>query len=196
LYSIRLTIFFDFYSFLKISSPKRSKFVVHEGKRTITVRRDDFIFNSSANKWHEVIDTFSARIGELTHSNASALFQADFSTTNRVSSVVSQIVLMESMQKYFQFEFVSLCTIPEINLMGSTRDWESVRAKTKKLKETVDELSVWYDKLEPLLSQFVDASQGKIDYEFWNQIYKGRYFIIFDNKKKWEYIINGSIRLR
>ena len=151
----------------------RSKFVPHEGKRKITIRRDDFIFNSSANRWNEVINEFAQQVGKLTFANATRLFQADFTTTNEVSSVVSQIVLMDAMQKYFQFEFVSLCTIPELHVMGTTEDWVRLRNKTRQLNETIGELSVWYGKLEPLLNQFVNASQGIFDFEFWNQIYKG-----------------------
>lgn len=152
---------------------KRSKFVTHEGKVKITVRRDDFLFNSSSNKWNEVIDEFSQRIGELTLANVSELFRANFSTTSSVSSVVSEIVLMDAMQKYFQFEFVSLCTIPEIKLLGATEDWEALREKVRRLRSILDELGVWYGKLEPILAEFIDASQGKINYDFWSQIYKG-----------------------
>lgn len=151
----------------------RSKFVTHEGKVKITVRRDDFLFNSSSNKWNEVIDEFSQRIGELTLANVSELFRANFSTTSSVSSVVSEIVLMDAMQKYFQFEFVSLCTIPEIKLLGATEDWEALREKVRRLRSILDELGVWYGKLEPILAEFIDASQGKINYDFWSQIYKG-----------------------
>ena len=146
---------------------------MHDGKKKITVRRDDFIFNSSLNKWSEVIDEFSHRLGEFTLGNVSQLFKANFSTTTGVSSVVSEIVLMDAMQKYFQFEFVSLCTIPEIRLMGSRDDWENIRSRVYHLNRTIPDLTVWYSKIEPLLTQFVDASQGVFDYEFWNQIYKG-----------------------
>jgi hypothetical protein len=146
---------------------------LHDGKKKITVRRDDFIFNSSLNKWSEVIDEFSHRLGEFTLGNVSQLFKANFSTTTGVSSVVSEIVLMDAMQKYFQFEFVSLCTIPEIRLMGSRDDWENIRSRVYHLNRTIPDLAVWYSKIEPLLTQFVDASQGVFDYEFWNQIYKG-----------------------
>ena len=40
----------------KNSEELRYKFVSHEGKKTIEVRRDNFVFNSRSNPWHEVID--------------------------------------------------------------------------------------------------------------------------------------------
>ena len=152
--------------------------MTHEGKRKITVRRDDFLFNSSSNKWNEVIGEFSQRLGELTLANVSDIFQSNFSTTNGVSSVVSQIVLMDAMQKYFQFDFVSLCTIPEIKLLGTTDDWIALRDKVRRLGVTLNELGIWYGKLEPILAEFIEASQGRINYDFWSQIYKG-YFMFF-----------------
>lgn len=140
------------------------------------MRRDDFLFNSTSNKWNEVINEFSQHLNELTLANASDIFQANFSTTNGVSSVVSQIVLMDAMQKYFQFEFVSLCTIPEIKLLGSPEDWLLLRDKMRRLKDTLDGLGVWFGKLEPILAEFIDASQGQINLDFWSQIYKGLLF--------------------
>lgn len=153
----------------------RGKFVLHEGKKKIIVRRDDFMFNSTTNEWNDVINEFALKVGQNTLANVSKLFTSEFSTTNDVNGIVSKIVLMESMQKYFQFEFVSLCAIPEINILGTIDDWILIKDKLTKLNETIPELSVWYNKLEPLLQKFIDVFQDKIDLEFWNQIYKGKH---------------------
>lgn len=140
----------------------------------ITVRRDEFLFNSTENKWNDVIDEFSSRLSEYTLNNVSDIFRANFTTTTSVSSVVSEITLMQAMQKYFQFEFVSLCTIPEIRIMGTSEDWQTLRDKVVRLERIFEgELDAWYSKLQPLLEQFVNASKGNIDHEFWDQIYKG-----------------------
>lgn len=150
----------------------RGKFVAHLGKENIIVQRDNFPFNSSTNEWNEVIEAFAHELDSRTLNNVSSLFAANFTTTNDVNSVIGQIVLMESMQKYFQFEFVSLCAIPEIYLEGTRSDWSLIKEKLLRLNETLPGLSVWYDKLAPILDKFIQVYDLPIDLNFWNQIYK------------------------
>jgi hypothetical protein len=88
----------------------RSKFVNHEGKKEIVVRRDYFVFNG-INPWNEVIEEFSEKIELNSKLDTNKLFKSNFSTTSQESQVVSQIVLMDAMEKYFSFTFVTLCGI-------------------------------------------------------------------------------------
>jgi hypothetical protein len=81
----------------------RNNFVNHEGKKNIEIRRDDFVFNSKTNPWHEVIDDFTQKINEKTKNGIADKLVADFSTTTKESRVVSQIVLMDAIQKYLLF---------------------------------------------------------------------------------------------
>lgn len=67
----------------------RSKFVDHEGKKTIKVRRDDFVFGSPSNPWHEMIDEFCIKVGELTKNDVAHIFQANFTTTTKEARVVT-----------------------------------------------------------------------------------------------------------
>ena len=86
----------------------RSKFVNHEGQKEIVVRRDYFVFNG-INPWNEVIEEFSEKIELNSKLETNKLFKSNFSTTSQESQVVSQIVLMDAMEKYFSFTFVTLC---------------------------------------------------------------------------------------
>ena len=96
------------------SEELRNKFVDHEGKKTIQIRRDDFVFGSKTNPWHEVIDEFTQKINAMTKNGIADKLVANFSTTTKESRVVSQIVLMDAMQKYFDYDMCSYCGIPEI----------------------------------------------------------------------------------
>lgn len=154
----------------------RSKFVEHQGKKEINIRRDDFRLNSP-NPWNEVIDDFATKIGELTKNDVADIMQANFTTTTKDSRVISQIVLMDAMQKYFDFKMTTMCGVPEIRVSGSKDDWINVKGKTKKIIGIIPELQKWADNgLMNILDHFVDVFDDKVDKEFWNEIYKGKKF--------------------
>lgn len=161
-------------TFINLNSEQmRNRFVSHDGKKKISVRRDDFTFGSSMNKWNETISEFSSKINELTNFDVQSLFESSFSTTSPESKIVSKIVLMDSMQKYFEFEFVTLCGIPEIRLLGNKRDWITVKNKITQLRMLINELDVWLINVDTILDHFIGAFEDSVDQTFWNQIYKG-----------------------
>ena len=157
----------------------RKTFVNHEGKKAIGIRRDDFVLGSQANPWHEVIDDFAAKIDKNTNNNVTDIFQANFSTTTKDSRVVSQIVLMDAMQKYFDYKFSTMCGIPEIRVAGTKQDWENVKSKTNEVLKLIPDLKVWIDgSLNTILDHFINAFDDKVDKKFWNEIYKGNFLKI------------------
>jgi hypothetical protein len=160
----------------------RKTFVNHEGKKELKIKRDDFILNSKSNPWHEVIDDFSIQIEKNTNNNVADLLVANFSTTSKDARVVSQMVLMDSMQKYFGFGVFTMCGIPEIRLTGDKEDWENVKRKTNEILKLIPDLKCWIDgSLNEILDHFIDVFDDKIDKSFWNEIYKRilYYFFIY-----------------
>ena len=67
-----------------------------------------------------------------------------------------------------------LCGIPEVTLLGTTEDWQKIPDRTKQLGR--NELRWWTDGLEPVLREFVNASQGNINKEFWMNIFNKERF--------------------
>ena len=147
----------------------RSKFVSHQGKEKITVRRDDFV-KGQQNPWPEVFGEFSSQIRKHIGDETHDLILPQFSTTDSVSKAVSEIVLMEAMKSYFSYRVMTLCGIPEITLEGSPEDWRMIREKTEQLAQF--DLEWWIPSLLPILDQFVAASCGDVDQQFWSNIYK------------------------
>ena len=97
----------------------------------------------------------------------------NFSTTNNISLTVSQMVLMDSMQKYFDYKLTTMCGIPEIRLAGTKQDWEKVKNKTSGVLKLIPDLNVWINgSLFEILDHFINSFDDKIDKEFWNSIYK------------------------
>ncbi|CAF0892652.1 unnamed protein product [Brachionus calyciflorus] len=150
----------------------RLKFVEHEGKKEIKIRRDNFILNSTFNDWDGVIDEFTDKIELNLKKDTKLLFNSNFSTTNRVNSICSKVVLMAAMEKYFSYTLTTLCGIPEIKLMGIKDDWVLMYKKIHELNTTLPSLSIWLDQLNDIVEKFIDVYDEKIDYDFWEKIYK------------------------
>ena len=149
----------------------RCHFVQHEGKKTLQVRRDDFVKGSPENPWPEVFSEFSTQIRDHI-GTAYELIVADFSTTGLVERAASEVVLMDAMQGYFQYRISTVCGIPSISLQGTVRDWEAIRRRVQDWSRF--DLDWWVRWLLPVLDQFVAAAAGQVDRKFWDSIYKYR----------------------
>jgi len=147
----------------------RHQFVSHEGKARITVRRDGFVRGRLDNDWPGVFHEFSDQIAGYIHKKRD-LIVSNFTTTGPLEKVVSEITLMEAMKNYFDYRLLTMCHIPRITLLGETSDWEDIARRVSVLAEF--DLSWWTDVLLPIVDKFVDASKGKVDTGFWENIYK------------------------
>ncbi|MBI3412233.1 MAG: DUF4419 domain-containing protein [Planctomycetes bacterium] len=147
----------------------RDRFVRHDGQLTIEFQRDDFIKGSPENPWPEVFAEFSDAIKDHI-GEAHGVIVADFSTTGPVERAASEVVLLDAMQAYFAYEMQTECGIPWIKLEGATEDWQALARRVRQWRRF--DLTWWVRRLEPILDQFVAASQGNVESEFWDSIYK------------------------
>lgn len=153
----------------------RHFFVQHESKVKIVVRRDDFVKNSPTNDWPGMFAELSDRIADHVGRRRN-LFVANFSTTGPIERAASEIVFFDAMQQYFDFDFLTMCGIPEITLLGTIDDWRSIRTRVENLSEfDVPESSHWRNwtaAVLPILDQIIRAVQGSVNLPFWESIYK------------------------
>lgn len=148
----------------------RDKFVKHKGKMIIKVRRDDFIKGNKDNPWEEVFPEFCKQIGKQIGEKNEELITAKFTTTSIIDQAAFEITLMDSMDNYFSYLFLTLCGIPSITLEGKPEDWKSILKRIRQLEKY--DLKWWTDELKPILKEFVNASEGRVNLNFWNSIYK------------------------
>jgi Domain of unknown function (DUF4419) len=153
------------------SDALRRQFVQHDGKETITVRRDEFVKGSPENPWSEVLGEFSAQIkkhiGELNHSN----IVVAFSTTGPVEKAANEIVMMDTLKRFFKYKCETMCGIPEVKLEGTTEDWHKLSNRTKVLGDTYG-LDWWTNRIVPTLERIARNVAGADDPDLWNSIYK------------------------
>jgi len=146
----------------------RHNFVKHKGKEKIIVRRDEFLKGSPENDWESVFDEFGLKIREFVGSTY-YLVVSDFSTTDPTAKAASEIVLMDSMKSYFKYEVHTLCGIPSVELEGTVDDWEKLRDKVQQLQPFVP--GWWYDNIDKVAYECVQASKGHVDKVWWSSLY-------------------------
>ena len=147
----------------------RSRFVRHEGKVQISVRRDDFVKGSPENPWAEAIEEFTKKVKEHIGS-AFDLFQPSFTTTGPVERAAAGVVLLDAMRSYFTYDMDTLCGIPAVSLEGTPEDWQALADRAEQFGSL--DLEWWLEPLRGILKQFVAASQGVVDRQFWQSLYK------------------------
>lgn len=149
----------------------RQHVVRHPSKLAITVHRDDLVLGSSANDWTGVLHALSQSISEHVGSLASVLV-CDFSTTGPVERTASEIVLMDAVSDYFDFNLLTLCGIPEVTLEGEPSDWQAILRRARALDHL--NLGFWLEGLLPVLEKLAETAQGKVDRDFWQSFFKWR----------------------
>ena len=137
------------------------------------VRRDDFVKGSPDNKWEEAFGQFSEEIRKNVGDESHSALTPEFTTTGPVERAAAQVVLMDTFKEYFEYTVMTLCGIPEITLEGTTEDWIKLREKALSLGRF--DLKWWTEPLGEILEEFVRASSGKPNREFWQSIYKVRH---------------------
>ena len=148
----------------------RDLFVDHEGKIDLVVESKKNVLIETAH-WDSIVNGFAQQIKENTKGEIADVITTEFSTTGVNEHMASQIVLMETVKAYFEYIVMyGVCGIPSVTLTGTPEDWQSVLERTRKL-ETYG-LGWWVSELEPILKEFVNASKGKPDSEFWRSIVK------------------------
>ena len=149
----------------------RGRFVKFDGKVSLVVSTTNDMLNNPDAPWSEVFPDFTKQIGAHTGDELIKTLTADFSTTTPAESIASQITIMDGMKPYFSYIMLAVsCGIPEITLKGTPEDWQRVLDKTKRLADY--DLAWWTSELEPVLREFVKASRGEIDSEFWKAMFK------------------------
>ena len=152
------------------SEEMRHLIVEHEDKMSLVVRSSVDILTQPVD-WDEIIGKFADQIRDNTLNGIADLMEADFTTTGVTERTVSRATLMEGVKAYFEYIVIyTSCGIPDITLKGTPEDWQKVLDKTLRLREYG--LGWWVDDLEPILKEFVNASNGRPDRKFWMNIVK------------------------
>ena len=148
----------------------RHKFVAHSGKKTLCIRRDDYVRGDATFPWPETFDDFNEQIAAHTDSALVACITGDFSTSTPITRAALQVSMMDAMSSYFTYAMDVLCGIPEIHLEGKPEDWETLERRCAELGQY--DLEWWTGELQPVLREFTLASKGNANPAFWEDMYR------------------------
>lgn len=110
----------------------RHRFVVHKSKEDATVVALE--------------NRYSANFGRMAQSLTHVLHEKlvdpqmrdwimpNFTTTTDNDRVVSAILMMDTLKKYFNYGIMLLCGLPAVTLLGERLDWEKIASKIDKLR--------------------------------------------------------------
>ena len=147
----------------------RDQIVDFDGKMTLVAAGNEE--NIKQINWENAIPQFTQQIKENTKGDIAETIMADFSTTTPTELIATEVTLMETVKNYFEYIYImSGCGIPEITLLGTHDDWQKVYDKAVSLRQY--QLKWWIDELKPILKQFVKASKGNIDTDFWKAMFR------------------------
>jgi Domain of unknown function (DUF4419) len=144
----------------------RDRIVRHEGKKKLCITTDSL----DPACWPAFMSSFSALIKENSDPVLHETLLCEFSTTTPSIKTACEVTLMDTYQRYFEYEMSCVCGIPSITLEGTVEDWQRIRERIEVL--ATFELDWWTSRVTPILDQFVATAKGEPDREFWQAIYK------------------------
>ena len=194
-----VAILTQFSKYVELHSEElRSKFVSHQGKKTLEVIIGGTLRCAP-------YDLFVKRMTELIKTNIvdptiREWVVPDFSTTTETDQIIGGIALMSINKAYFIYKCCLECGLPAVNLKGKVEDYQEILTRLERLKEfDIDDImNKWYDKLAPVLRKFIESFDSP-DVKWWNRIVNNHgggsgpsyvsgwitSFIIYDNTDKY-----------
>ena len=152
----------------------RKKFVKFDGKKELIVDTQpiskEFKKGSTKSPWPLAFPVLADSISKYVNFDIHNLYVQSFSTTTSVEKAAYEVALLDVMSGYFEYEYATSCGIPAINIEGTKTDWLKIKKKLQHFKGY--NIDNWINSLEPIIQQFVDASDNKIDTAFWSNIFK------------------------
>ena len=168
---IWLLISQGFGHYININSDNlKEKIVDFEGKMEIEVERNDFVKGSDANDWETAFPMFGEKVKEYIGEELYTSIVADFSNTTPTQRAASEIVLLYTMKKFFNYVLTTRCGIPRFKIEGTLEDWEKIKSKVQYLRKFG--MEEWLECVTEILNKIIDSMQGNVDKDFWNSFYK------------------------
>lgn len=97
----------------------------------------------------------------------------DFTTTTPTDIVVGAILMMGTLQGYFNYTMELLCGLPSMKILGERKDWEKISKRLDMLPKLDQETEAWAYLLQAVLKHFIrsfDEPENEEVLAFWNKI--------------------------
>lgn len=141
-------------------------------RRNLVVQLDGALIDGvpANQQWAEAVRLFDQEIQKRVKGDIQKWLVPEFSTTTETDRTVARMLCMSSVKEYFTYTGWLSCGLPKVTLTGSLEDWQNLRVRAEHLLTFDGELAQWGQLLLPVLDQFIETYQGKIDADFWQRI--------------------------
>jgi hypothetical protein len=132
----------------------RGQFVAHDGKLELRPEynpfsRYEFDFREFVNDIGHMIEA------TVVDPELRDWVMPDFSTTDDNDRVVAGIVMMGTLQKYYDYTVGIICGFPTVELLGDRADYDAILSRVDKLEQYGDEPAQFAALLRPVLRRFI-----------------------------------------
>ncbi|MFP2910298.1 DUF4419 domain-containing protein [Pyxidicoccus sp. 3LFB2] len=159
----------------------RSRLVRHEGRQTLKVQVTEL--PRDAEGFGGLLSSFRAQLREALGPGLPRLLSCDFSTSTDIERMAGDVVLMDSMSPYFDYEMQCVCGIPRVTLLGTPEDWQAIRRRIDVIAEL--DLAWWTSSLVPIADELVRAAEGRPSRKLWKELYKPQKAYAEDQAAGW-----------
>ncbi|QTF49593.1 hypothetical protein qu_702 [Acanthamoeba polyphaga mimivirus] len=99
--------------------------------------------------------------------------QCDFTTSNSITLLTSQIAFMYMADKFFSYKMILGCGIPSIKLDGTIDDWTNLKSKIRTLLEIADDkIKSWLSNLEIITNKIITSIKYPgVFVNFWKKMF-------------------------
>lgn len=154
-----------------IAEELRSKLVDFEGKKELEIK---FGGSLETVNWDEFVERMNEKIEEnIKDPSIREWIVPNFTTTTDMDRMCGGIVLMSSLQSYFDYKMSLCCGIPEVTIQGTLDDWMNVRRRIERLLEfetTRGYMAKWTEFLFSVIDNIIESVKGKPNVEWWEKI--------------------------
>ena len=149
----------------------KDRFVAPGTDTSIAVMDNSLTLESTHKEWFWTIaNLFDSLQAKLPPETGEPL-KIKFSTTSPVDYNISRTMTMAVASQYYSYNVYTLCGIPKIRINGTKDDWMLLKDSFNRLAEQLD-MKWWSKGLNPILDEFVNTFDGKINLKHWKNIYK------------------------
>lgn len=97
--------------------------------------------------------------------------QETFLTSDSSAAIANACAFLDPVDYYCDYELVTYCGIPFIDIKGSKHDWIHLSKTTQSFISDFDLPPSYNDQVQQIILQFIRAFDGDIDRDHWNNIY-------------------------
>lgn len=149
----------------------KNRFMSPGTNTTIEIRNDSLSWNTTYEKWHGVLADLFDSLQEKMPVETGEPLNVKFTTTSPIDYNISRSMVMAVASEYYTYSMIAACGIPKIKVNGTKLDWSLLKDSFNKLASRLD-LEWWAKELNPVLDEFINIFDGKINLSHWKNIYK------------------------